>query len=329
MISNTNKSIRFWIAWVVLKIFSWLIVGLTNERRGEPKGMSFIHKAVFEYHEDLKTRRSEIQSHDLYNSLNGNRLHYCDVGARGGAPNWLLPYGSSLKISLFEPNKNEFGLINEHFGEAVVHRYSIGVGNPDSATLHITNSPGLSSLLKPFGTGWSLMRGDNLNAVQFKLEVQGTQTIQLKPLSSLVSCHDSHIDILKIDVQGYEYEVLEGLGEHRPMLIQCEVSSVEIYQKQKTMGAIFAQLEGLGYFPAKFMPPKNFCHISADARRNSYRFHGDVIFIPDYSIDGGKIIDRWPEGWRWIMELWNLRNIGQNMRPDLFKRSSDNFDLKK
>ena len=318
MINDQIKLLRFWITRTILKILNWHVAALTREHSVEPKGMSIIHKTVFEYHESLAARHLERQSDALCHSLNGKRLHYCDIGARGGTPSWLLPYGSSLEISLFEPNQSEFRLISEHFGEAVVHRYSFGVGNPADNTLNITRSPGLSSLLRPFGSGWSLMRGDDLNAVRSKLELQSTQTIQLKPLKDLVSYTNSPIDILKIDVQGYEYEVLAGLGEHRPMLIQCEVSSVEIYQTQKTMGAVFAHLEELGYFPAKLMPAKNYCHLSGDARRNSYRFHGDVVFVPNYGISGAKIIDRWPEAWRCVMELWNLRDIGQNMRPELF-----------
>lgn len=318
MIDKLVQVFRSWVTRKVLRVLSWLIAVVTRESRSKPKGMFVIHEAVFEHHEYLARRRLEMQRHNLCHTLKGKRLHYCHVGPPEGVPNWLLPYGPSLKISLFEPDHSKCERLNAQFNDAVVHRHSYGVGNPEDNTLHITKNPGLSSLLKPFGSGWSLLQGDDLNAVRVELELQGTQTIRVKPLKNLVSQITSHIDVLKIDVQGYEHEVLSGLGEHRPMLIQCAVSSVETYQRQKTMGAIFKHLEDLGYFVAKFMPSKNHCHIFGDARRNSYKFHGDCILIPQYSAEGAKIIDRWPEAWRFAMEMWDLRNVGQSIRHEAF-----------
>jgi FkbM family methyltransferase len=284
--------------------------------------MSSIHKIVFEHHEFIARRRLESQKDSLFRLLEGRRLHYCDVGARGGAPKWLLPYSPYLSISLFEPNPAEYSILSDDFGDAEVHRYRFGVGNPKDTSLNVTKSPGLSSLLAPFGTAWSLMRGDSTEAVIEKLSVLRTETVELKPLENLVSVSDSPIDVLKIDVQGYEYDVLAGIGGHRPMLIQCEVSAVEIYKQQRTIGAVIAQLEKLGYFPARFMPAKNYCRMPGDARPNSYQFHGDVIFIPAYGETGAAIIDRWPMAWRCAIELWNLRDIGENMRPKLFEKTS-------
>ena len=161
-----SRSIR-----IVHRIFRWLIAFLTREHRSDRQGMASIHKLVFEHHEFLARQRVNSRSEAFQKLLNGKRLHYCDVGARGGAPSWLLPFGSSLLVSLFEPNVSEFEQLGEHFGEAIVDRYSFGVGNPTDNTLHITESSGLSSVLKPFGTGWSLMRGDDLDAVRSKPSV--------------------------------------------------------------------------------------------------------------------------------------------------------------
>src|SRR3546814_8916337 len=55
--------------------------------------------------------------------------------------------------------------------------------------------------------------------------------------------------LLKIDVQGFEYEVLEGLGALRDAIrwIFVEVSFVELYQGQRLSADVETLLQELGF----------------------------------------------------------------------------------
>ena len=52
-----------------------------------------------------------------------------------------------------------------------------------------------------------------------RLEVDKTIEVDTLRLDEVLPISKTIIDILKIDTQGLEFEVLNGLGEHRPFLI--------------------------------------------------------------------------------------------------------------
>ncbi|MFO0006646.1 MAG: hypothetical protein ACK559_36565, partial [bacterium] len=93
-----------------------------------------------------------------------------------------------------------------------------------------------------------------------------------------------------------EYEAISGLGLFRPFLICVECSTVELYLGQKSVFEVGAKLEKLGYMPLKFMEiqlvPKTLAKY-----QSSIPVHGDVIFVPNNSVQGRTIIERDVEKW--------------------------------
>ncbi len=74
--------------------------------------------------------------------------------------------------------------------------------------------------------------------------------VEVRTLDEVVSIADSSIDLIKIDVEGGEFDVLKGaagvLAKHKPVLIfECGKGASDFYGTQPT--DIFDYLEGFGY----------------------------------------------------------------------------------
>lgn len=137
--------------------------------------------------------------------------------------------------------------------------------------LYITDHPGCSSILLPTGPGISFRSTFTKNPNQFQVtEIQKIPVIRMEDIFT----KDNPINVLKIDVQGAEFEILEGLGSNRPVLIQCEVSTFEHYQSQRSLLDIMTLLDGLGYFPI-VLPAQS--------------GHGDAVFVPNFTRKGIEI----------------------------------------
>ncbi len=136
-------------------------------------------------------------------------------------------------------------------------------------------------------------------------------------------------DILKIDIQGLEYEAISGLDHFRPFLICVECSTVELYLGQKTIFDVGALLEKLGYMPLKFMEiqlvPKTLAKY-----QTCIPVHGDVIFVPNNSAKGRAIIERDVEKWFAALcmhgymdfALWQIEEL-KIRKPELITQTEE------
>ena len=145
----------------------------------------------------------------------------------------------------------------------------------------------------PDGPGIKFRSTFTKNPNQFV--VNSVQDISLIRIDSIFN--EMHkIDVLKIDVQGTEYEILEGLGSLRPALIQCEVSTYEHYKDQKTLLDIMTLLDNYGYFPI-VLP--------------GLYGHGDAIFVPNFNDKGLKIYSQHSLYYEFILAIYGLQSYGK------------------
>lgn len=161
-----------------------------------------------------------------------------DVGANVGQFALLahdcLPNAS---IHSFEPLPDAaetFVKVTPKDGRITLHRIALG-GEVASLPIHVTSRADSSSLLTP--------------ALQSKIfpgthEI-GTHEVQVMPLDHVLSGQDlSAPALLKIDVQGYERQVLEGCAS----LLNCfdwifvELSFIELYSGQALAPEVIAML---------------------------------------------------------------------------------------
>lgn len=165
-----------------------------------------------------------------------------DVGANKGqfllfcAAQW-----PDARIDCFEPLVREAAKLRavaRAIGpRAHVHNYALGAC-PGSVPLHVGSRRDSSSLL-PLAAGLTEMFAVR-EVAEVTVEVRRLQDLDL-PLGPAA--------LLKVDVQGFEYEVIQGAGERLSAFshVYVEVSRVEFYAKQKRAEDLFSLLDARGF----------------------------------------------------------------------------------
>lgn len=133
-------------------------------------------------------------------------IEILDIGAKGSIPRELYPILNLMNITGFEPNKNEFNKLNES-NHINYLPYAIGKNNSQEK-LYICNHPSASSLFKLneeiVSRFWDY---ENLKLI-------GEEKIDCVSLDHLLENKKiNQPNFLKIDVEGAEYDVLEGASK--------------------------------------------------------------------------------------------------------------------
>jgi len=224
-----------------------------------------------------------------------NPLIYVDIGARGGAQDITKEFLKVLHFVFCEADEDEAKNLTSNFsaGRFSIIKNAIS-DSPSVRTLYLTKSRGASSLLTPSGNFIGFFGNADRDLSRFAIEKE--VQVETLPLSLSMPEEIDVVDILKIDVQGLEFEVLNGMGSFRPFVICTECSTTEFYLGQKTLFSVGLLLENLGYMPLQLMGitivPKTLAKF-----QSCIQVHGDVIFVPDNSANGRAIIERDVEKW--------------------------------
>ena len=172
---------------------------------------------------------------------NNSPIIICDIGA---APIDKTEFIDELfnntnsKLIGFEPNEEEFNKLEKNNPRKIFYDYAIGDGS--EKYLNICKGVGMSSFLEP--------DMDYLNNFYWFDEfskIVKKKKIKTKKLDDI----REKIDLLKIDVQGYEYEIIQHGKEKikNSLVIQLETSPIPLYKNEKTSSVVINQLEKLGF----------------------------------------------------------------------------------
>jgi FkbM family methyltransferase len=174
-----------------------------------------------------------------------------DVGANRGQFSLACRIAMrGIPVLAFEPIPSEAGLYEEvHKGSGFsLQRYALGEV-PETALLHISQSKDSSSLL-PIGRR-------QVEAFPETAET-GTMSVEVRTLDSFLPETAGRIrQLLKIDVQGFELNVLRGARE---MLRSCryvyaECSEVPLYDGQALRPEVAAFLKDAGFAEREVLNP--------------------------------------------------------------------------
>ena len=168
-------------------------------------------------------------------------INICDIGA---SPIDNTDFIETLfnncnsKIIGFEPNIDEFKKLERSNPKKKFYNYALGDGK--DKTLNICKAPGMSSFLEPNYDYLKIFHG-----FEEWSEIVSKQEVTTKKLNDV----DEILDFIKLDVQGYEYEILK-YGQKKikeAKVIQIETSPFPIYKNEKSMSEIINLLENNGF----------------------------------------------------------------------------------
>lgn len=170
-----------------------------------------------------------------------------DIGAnRGQFALAARRWAPAARVISFEPLAGPAQIFRDVFAnDDLVTLYNVAIG-PESfeAIIHVSGRDDSSSLLPISKLQDRLFPGTAEKA---------TEVIRVEPLHTLVQSQDiASPALLKLDVQGFEYEALLGCQrllqafEH----VYCECSFVELYTGQKLAATVIALLAEHGFLLA-------------------------------------------------------------------------------
>lgn len=168
-----------------------------------------------------------------------------DVGANSGQYGTLArTLGYSKKIVSFEPLNDAFFLLNEVSKNDInwfVNNYALGNENTKSI-IHIAGNSYSSSILEMLNT--------HLNAAPESAYIS-TQEIEIKTFESIYSqfCTEKNNIMLKVDTQGYEKNVIDGVGDflENISILDLEMSLVPLYENGMLFNEMLDYVESKGF----------------------------------------------------------------------------------
>ena len=172
---------------------------------------------------------------------NDTPITICDIGASSIDKTEFIDElfnNTNSKLIGFEPIEEEFNKLEKNNPRKTFYNYAIGDGS--EKYLNICKGVGMSSFLEP-----DMDYLNNFYWFDENSKIVKKIKIKTKKLDDI----REKIDLLKIDVQGYEYEIIQHGKEKikSSLVIQLETSPIPLYKNEKTSSEVINQLEKLGF----------------------------------------------------------------------------------
>ena len=215
----------------------------------------------------------------IKNVLNDKKIIALDVGAQGGfnSDNFFpKKYNCFFENILIEPIETEAKKLNKD-------KYTINKGvwsKQEKRKLYILdNRLGSSSMYEPDINNFDLhnIRKDNYK----NYDITRTIEINCDSINNLLSeLNLKNLDYLKIDTQGAELEILNGLGNYKPLLIKIEAHIFSMYKDVPSWHKLLNLLYELNYVVIDWK--------GIGEHNSRVPAEIDMILIPNFNNDNGK-----------------------------------------
>jgi FkbM family methyltransferase len=182
------------------------------------------YKFLFQQNLRRVLNRTHEEDFEILPSLPVTRNLFIDVGAnRGDAIQSMLMRAPRAEIVAFEPNSYLCDKLSKRYkANSRVNIFNYGLGNTDSSFdlfIPFYNNymfDGLASFKEENARDWLVNRLYNFRRDKFELKKLSCQVRKLDDFNLAPG-------FIKVDVQGFEYEVLQGavqtLKSYKPMLL--------------------------------------------------------------------------------------------------------------
>ena len=185
-----------------------------------------------------------VEHENLFSRIGSELETVVDIGANRGQFALIASvHAPKAQIHSFEPleEANEvFRLVFQEQPNVVLHKHAIGSALAE-ALLHVSRADDSSSLLPISDLQVSIFPGT---------EERSVRAVEVKPLAETLNKAMLHPPaLLKIDVQGYELEVLKGCADLLTSFnyLLIEGSYVELYEGQALVDEIIQYLDLAGF----------------------------------------------------------------------------------
>jgi FkbM family methyltransferase len=187
----------------------------------------------------------------------GDPLTLVDIGAAGGIQQKWKWHGRQIRSVMFEPNPAEAARLRSALpsrGGALVVEHGLAACAGEY-TLNVAHWPGCTSLLKADAAVLDGYKIAPLYAVVKQLTVQCVRFDELHRAGQVPAP-----DVIKVDVEGYEHEVLSGFGEllHGVIGIETEAWFYPVFRGQKLLHDLVALLARFGLHLRRIEPVEGF-----------------------------------------------------------------------
>ena len=157
----------------------------------------------------------------LKKRLNSKPLTVIDIGAhKGETINFFLKNFKISKIFAFEPNKELFNDLekNNRYFNKEINIYNLGVGQSDEIKFLNIMTDSASSTFNTINKNTEYFKKKQKILSIFsqnKEFIKKKQEINITNLSKIILNNKiKEIDVLKIDTEGYEYNILKGIENY-------------------------------------------------------------------------------------------------------------------
>jgi FkbM family methyltransferase len=207
-----------------------------------------------------------------------------DIGANpidGDPPYLRMLEAGMAEIVGFEPQPEALAKLQLKKGPHERYLpYAVGDGNEH--TLNICANSGMTSLLEP-----DLLALRHFAILEPNGRVINQVPVQTHRLDDIAEIES--IDLLKIDVQGFELTVIKHGREKlkNAVVIQTEVSFVSLYKGQPSFGEVDLEMRSQGFIPHHFADIKPWVIaptiVDGDPRKPlNQLLEADLVYVKDF-----------------------------------------------
>ena len=227
-----------------------------------------LKRSIFNYVENRKQKLETTIFQEIFD--NENTISLVDIGGYKGIQDRWKRVENLIEFHTFEPNSVEADKIRSKTKSLKIYKSALS-SSDGKISLNICKEPGVSSVLEPNFEFLKKFKNVERFEIVKKIEVDAKKLDSIKI---------DKIDFIKIDVQGYNLEVLKGSTEalEKAIGIEIECEFKEIYKNQSLFKDVDQYLSKHNFEVCDFTDIVRWSENVIDEKKQIEN-QGEIIFV--------------------------------------------------